>query len=79
MLVVLLLCFYNEVKSLSWNLFYFISKYLKKRLRVAVDLIQNIATNVVETIEDRYKADDWVAVKFGSDWFPGHILEVYDI
>ena len=79
MLVVLLLCFYNEVKSLSWNLFYFISKYLKKRLRVAVDLIQNIATNVVETIEDHYKADDWVAVKFGSDWFPGHILEVYDI
>ena len=46
---------------------------------VAVYLIQNIATNAVKTIEDIYKVDDWVAVKFGSDWFPGQILGVYDI
>ena len=42
-------------------------------------MIQNIATNVVATIEHPYKVDDWVAVKFGFDWFPGLILEVYDI
>ena len=41
--------------------------------------MQHIATNVIETIEDPYKVDDRVAVKFGSDWFPGQILEVYDV
>ena len=35
--------------------------------------------NVEETIEDPYKVDDWVVVKFGSDWFPGQILEVNGI
>ena len=40
-------------------------------------MIQNIARNV-ETFEDPCKVDDWFAVKFGSDWFPGQILEVYD-
>ena len=51
----------------------------RKRVRIAVDLIQNIAANVVETVEDPYKVDDWVAAKFSSDWFPGKIPEVYDI
>ena len=38
-------------------MFCIISKYLKKTSKVAVDLIQNIATNVVETTEDPYKVD----------------------
>ena len=60
-------------------MFCIISNYLKKTFRGAVDSIQNIATNTAETIEDPYKVDDWVAVKFGSDWFPGQIRDVYDI
>ena len=41
--------------------------------------MQNIATNVLETVEDPYKVDDWVVVKFRPDWFPRQILEVCDI
>ena len=66
------------MNSLSWNFFCIISKYLKKMSYGCCWFIQNIATNVVEAIQDPYKVDDWVAVKFGSEWFPGQVLEVYD-
>lgn len=38
--------------------------------------IAEIANEVVNKISEILKENDWVAVQFGNDWYPGQIVKV---
>ena len=47
-----------------------------KESNTETEEILNIAAEVVKDFDDPININDWVVVKFGTDWFPGIVLEV---
>ena len=47
-----------------------------KESNTETEEILNIAAEVVKDFDDPININDWIVVKFGTDWFPGIVLEV---